>query len=99
MTLCDVPFGEFDILNIINKLNPTKAHGWDGISIRMIQMCGDEIATPLSIIFKNCIAKGVFPSVWKKANVVPIHKKDKKISIQIIDQFHFCLSLARFLKG
>ena len=49
MTLYDVPFGKLDILNIINKLNPTKAHGWDGISIRMIQICGDEIAAPLSI--------------------------------------------------
>ncbi len=62
----------------MENLKTDKAHGWDGISIRMIQMCGDSIIAPLSIIFKNCISKGVFPFVWKKANVIPIHKKDKK---------------------
>ena len=98
-TLIDVPFDDSDILAIINNLKPDKAHGWDGISIRMIQMCGDSIITPLSIIFKNCISQGVFPSVWKKANVVPIHKKDKKIFIQITARYHFYLSSERFLKG
>ena len=35
------------ILKIINDLNPSKAHGWDGISIRMIKMCGESIVLPL----------------------------------------------------
>ena len=29
----------------------------------------------LEIIFKNCLKEGIFPNEWKKANVVPIHKK------------------------
>ena len=29
------------ILKVVNDLNPSKAHGWDGISIRMIKMCGE----------------------------------------------------------
>ena len=32
----------------------------------------------LKIIYENCIAKGVFPQIWKQANVVPVHKKDSK---------------------
>ena len=28
-----------------------------------------------SIIYTNCIKKGVFPKPWKRANVVPVYKK------------------------
>ena len=31
------------------------------------------------MIFKQCLETGLFPSEWKKSNIVPIHKKwDKK---------------------
>ena len=36
-----------DITSIIKFLNPTKARGFDDISIRMIQLCGDAITLPL----------------------------------------------------
>ena len=45
---------------------------------------GQSIVTPLSIIFKNCIENGIFPDIWKKSNIVPVHKKGDK---QIIDNY------------
>ena len=59
------------------NLDPNKAHGHDNVSIRMLKICGSFIHKPLEIIFKQCIETGVFPSPyeWKKANIVPIHKK------------------------
>ena len=65
------------ISKIIKDLNPTKAHGFDGISIRMIKMCDDPIITPLIIIFNNAILTNTYPNVWKKGNIVPVHKKRK----------------------
>ena len=50
-----------DIISIIKSLNITKAHGFDNISIRMIQLCGDSIVLPLVQIFKSLLSKGVFP--------------------------------------
>ena len=38
----------------------------------------DRTCKPLSIIFKSCLTQGIFPSEWKKANVVQIHKKNDK---------------------
>ena len=35
-----------DIISIIKSLNPTKAHGFDKISIRMIQLRGGFYHTP-----------------------------------------------------
>ena len=48
------------------------------ISIRMLKICGDSILKPLELIFKLCIENGKFPIKWKKANVVPAHKKNNK---------------------
>ena len=36
------------------------------------------ISRPLSIIFRNCLKAGYFPTAWKKANVDPVHKKENK---------------------
>ena len=50
------------------------------ISIRMLKLCGKSICKPLDLIFQSCIKQGKFPTEWKKANVVPVHKKgDKQI--------------------
>ena len=42
-----------DITSIIKLLNPTKANGFDNISIHMIQLCGDSITLPLAQNFKS----------------------------------------------
>ena len=44
----------------------------------MHKLCDKSICKPLSIIFKSCLTQGIFPSEWKKANVVPMHKKNDK---------------------
>ena len=44
----------------------------------MVQICDNALVIPLHIIYTNCTAKGVFPKIWKMANVVPVHKKESK---------------------
>ena len=73
--LSTISFTKDDIAKIIKNLNPNKAHGFDMISIRMIKICGESILKPLELIFKSCLENGKFPIEWKKANVVPVHKK------------------------
>ena len=50
----------------------------------MIELCGENITLPLSIIFNNIIKTGIFPDLWKGANVTPVHKNDSK---QIIKNY------------
>ena len=66
------------ILKIIRSLNSNKAHGCDEISVRMIKLSDTALVVPLKIIFTNCLRCGVFPQIWKCANVVPVHKKNEK---------------------
>ena len=67
-----------DLINIISKLNPNKASGFDGISVRMLKLCQNEVSIPLCMIFKACLARGIFPSMWKHANVQLVHKKSSR---------------------
>ena len=44
-----------DIVKIIKSLDPNKAHGHDGISIRMIKLCTTSISKPLSISLETVL--------------------------------------------
>ena len=68
-----------DILKIIRSLDINKAHSHDDISVRMMKIYDDAIAQPLKMIFVNSVNEAVFPSQWKKANVIPVYKKTKNI--------------------
>ena len=74
---------------IIRFLNVNKAHGHDGILVRVIKMCDESLVQPLSLIFKGCIDTGVYPDTWKKFNIVPVHKKGDKQIVNITDQYPF----------
>ena len=79
--LNECTFSKDDIHSILIAIKENKSHGCDEISSKMISMCGESLVDPLFIIFNNCLSKGIFPKNWKKANVVPIHKKNKKNDI------------------
>ena len=80
--LSTIHFTSDDILKIIKNLDPNKAHGHDMISIRMIKICDASICKPLELIFRSCLENGKFPTEWKKANVVPAHKKGDKQNLK-----------------
>ena len=73
-----VTFENKVIENILQSLNPHKTHGHDMISIQMLKICGVSICKLLGIVHKARIEKGKFPSEWKKANTVPVHKSGDK---------------------
>ena len=61
------------------------------ISICMIKICGESILKPLQLIFKSCLENGKFRIEWKKANVVPVHKRNNK---QLIENYRPILLLS-----
>ena len=71
---------KYEFLNLfhLNLFEIFFSHGHDKISIRMLKLSDKAICKPLHMIFTSCLETGVFPIHWKKANVVPIHKKESK---------------------
>ena len=66
------------VLRLISSLNANKAHGCDAISVAMIKICDKSIVDPFCCIFERCIEIGMYPTQWKKANIIPVHKKGCK---------------------
>ena len=75
LILEDIEVSPRKILELIRSLDSNKAHGCDDVSIAMLKICDETIVLPLQIIYTNCLEKGVYPNLWKRANVLPIHKK------------------------
>ena len=51
---------------MIRAMTPNKSHGFNNISIRMIQLCGDTVIISLSIIFNTIIETCIYPGDWKR---------------------------------
>ena len=66
------------VVKLIPALDPSKAHGCDKMSIAMIKICDFTIVEPLCMIFEKCLEIGQYPSTWKKANIIPVHKKNSR---------------------
>ena len=64
-----------DIVKIISSLDPNKSHRYDEISIRTIKMYASSTSKPLAILLRNYFESGCFSKEWKKADIVPVHKK------------------------
>ena len=71
-----------DTAKIIQQLDPNKTYSHDLTSIRVLKICGNSIYKPLQSFFQSCFENWKFPSEWKKANDVPVHKKGNKQTLE-----------------
>ena len=76
--ICTLAFNEEELMKIIRNLKVHKAHGHDDISIRMVKICDKSILKPLILLFENSIKSSYYPDIWKKSNIIPVHKKNDK---------------------
>ena len=65
-TVTKINFDQQLISKLIVALNTNKAHGHDGLSVRMLQMGSDSIPKPLPIIFRNYLKAAYFLAASKK---------------------------------
>ena len=70
-----------DVLDQIKSLDVNKSYGPDGVSPRLLKEAGDSIAKILQNLFNKSLSHGIFPNLWKQANVMPIFKKGCKETI------------------
>ncbi len=75
--LTDICITYKDVYDQLLSIDTNKSYGPDGVSPRLLKEGGAALATPLLQLYQMSIKLGKFPKLWKQANVVPIHKKDK----------------------
>ena len=51
---------ESDVVKIIRAVDVSKALDHDNVPVRMIKLCTNSVAHPLTLIFQNSMAAGTF---------------------------------------
>ena len=72
---------ERSIFDLLSRLRTDKACGSDGVNPIFLKVCADIISRPISHIINLSFYQGVFPTIWKMADVCPVPKSrpvDKK---------------------
>ena len=64
-----------DIITVLGELKPSSGTGPDGIPAILLKHCCHELATPLSIIWKTSLEDRTVPDFYKRATILPLHKK------------------------
>ena len=68
------------VRDIPSRVDRHKACGPDNMSGRIIRECAEELSVPVTKLCNLSFDQGVVPDLWKRANIVPIHKKGAKSS-------------------
>ena len=73
--ITDIILTHADVHSVITNLDKSKAAGPDMIHNKLLIATVDIITEPVTILFNRCLNKGIFPNIWKIAQVTPLHKK------------------------
>ena len=57
--LISVSMKESDTLNIVKCSDVNKPHGYDDISVRMLQLSHRSIMKPLNVLFEDCLQRSM----------------------------------------
>ena len=62
----------------ILNLDISKSTGLDDIGSRILKLSYDIISPSITFLINKSLSLGIFPNVWKTANIIPIHKTGPK---------------------
>jgi predicted DNA binding CopG/RHH family protein len=65
----------------LSKVKESKSQGSDSIHPKLIKETVVSISKPVTKIFKKSMEEKKLPTIWKIANITPIHKKGHKYDV------------------
>lgn len=71
-----------EVLDQLKLLDISKGPGPDRLPPLFLIKTANSIHVPLHILYNKCLAEGVFPELWKQANITPVHKSGPKHDIE-----------------
>ena len=77
-TVDDLSCSEADVYKVLSSIDVDKENGPYAISPRILKECAAELAPSITQLFNFSLDHGKLPSVWKSANVAPIHKSAER---------------------
>jgi hypothetical protein len=77
----NIPITESEIICTIKSLKSKDSSGYDGISNRILKVCGQYLGKPLAYIYNISLKQGKFPDRLKYSVVVPVFKSGDRSQI------------------
>ena len=77
-TVDDLSCSEADVYKVLSSIDVDKENGPYAISPRILKECAAELAPSITQLFNFSLDHSKLTSVWKSANVVPIHKSGER---------------------
>ena len=74
LSCLDQPFSRTELLATISSLRNNKAISFDIVSNEMLKTSKLVIVSQVLTIFNTILSSTVYPSIWKKSILTPIHK-------------------------
>ena len=71
----DITVDPKGVAKLLDRLNVHKAPGPDGLNVRVLKDCSNEISPILALIFNESLAQSNVPDEWRQANVSPVFEK------------------------
>ena len=65
------------------------------IRIKMIKICDKSLLQPLILLFHNSVKSSCYPDIWKRFNIITVHKKSDK---QLVGNYRLISILPMFVK-
>ena len=81
-TIDDVEFTKQEILAVLEKFDPSKAPGEDGLSSDILLQTFRCFPNFFTEIYNECLRRGYFPTQWKRSIIIPIVKPGKEGSME-----------------
>ena len=96
--LNSINVSECEVFDQLQCLDTNKACGHDGLSAKMLKDAGSTIVPSLCKLINKSLAQCKFPTGWKKANIIPIHKKDDKSTVSNYRPISLLTTLSKIME-
>ena len=74
MSLFFAPCTRVELKKIINQLPSKSSSGYDKVSNTLLKEMSGVMLDPLLVVFNQSLSSGIFPTIMKLAEIVPLHK-------------------------
>ena len=68
-------------MKLLRSLDKNKGAGCDNVPPIFLVSCAASLSLPITILFRKSLQDCALPVVWKRAQIIPIHKKGSRLQI------------------
>jgi len=79
----DKDFTVEEIRNAVASMGDKKAPGEDGITGKIYKCTLEILPNYITALYNRCLRRGVFPTRWKRAKLIPITKPERENSDEV----------------